>query len=269
MKLMSTSHIGYESVLAPDEQASLSHMGNDVWLSTFKNNKPMITINARPYHRLLDHLYIPGKTTELTRKQIITINRFRERTISADPQYGYRNTIRDLFGAALESIKFARVLEIGPGRYPLPLPESVTYSAVEIDPLSVEYLRSIGVAVIDSVGPRNYFDVCVGLFVFHFDVGWHTLDLLFNSMADDGVILFNVVSSITDVRTLAFSRLSRLGFWGTCIDLLPSYKKNDVIFICSKDGPKPKGLQLYNAMLAQTKGGHSDGRTFSVLGKSF
>jgi hypothetical protein len=256
---------GYDDSQPRGSPSGLTHIGNDIWFSASKNSARTLTISKKPHYRFLDNLYIPDKTTELSAEQIVTINRFRERTISSDPQYAYRDVIRDLFCNVLSDLRCSNVIELGPGRFPLPLRNIRTYSALEIDPVAIHHLKAEGINVFDCRISPNHFDVCVGVFVFHFNVGWRTLKLLGDSMTADGVFVFNVVTSMADVRIHAFSKLSRLGFSGICIDLLPVYTKNDAIFICSKDRSSSRGRELHEMIVQRLESEGLDGKTGSVL----
>ena len=255
----------YDDSLARGNQSDLSHIGNDIWLSALIDSPRVLSLNRKIYYRFLDRLYIPGKTTDLTTKQIVTVNRYRERTISSDPQYAYRDTIRRLLCNVIDELNCASVVELGPGQYPLPLRNVRRYSVVEIDPVAIERLRAAGVDVSTGRTMSNSFDICIGVFVFHFNISRHTLRLLSNSMSANGIFVFNVLTSMADVRSHAPSRLSRLGFPSLCIDLLPTYKKNDAIFICFKDSSYLTARNLHEKIIDKLENERGYDNASSVL----
>lgn len=213
-------------------------LGNDLWVSREEEGAPTIVLNGKTYSRFLDRLYIPGPTTSLSIRQVVAINRYREQHIASDPQFTYRDAIRQLFAQVLSDLRPVCVAEIGPGRFPLSLPQFRSYSAVEIDPVAIEYLRSCdGISVIDQTKEQSLqssIDICFSLFAFHFDISYGALAYLARSMTKEGIFVFNVVTHSPEVRTRAICKLSRLGFYSRCIDLEPKYSKEDVIFICSR-----------------------------------
>jgi hypothetical protein len=239
-------------------ESGLRHIANDVWISSQADNRPTIIINSRLYYRFLDRLYIPCKTTALSGRQICTINRFRERAIDTDPQFNYRNEIRGLFSRSLQTLPSLRVIEIGSGSFPFRLTNFVRYSSLEIDILTIQHLKSLGIDIVGPAQSSDNYDLCVGLFVFHFDVSLSTLEKISALMKPGGLFVFNVVTSAADVRTLAFSRLSRLGYSGLCIDLKERFKKNDAIFICHSGARRLLAMKLYSNIVGEIERSSND-----------
>ena len=206
-----------------------------------EQNLPIIALNGRKYFRFLDRLYLPSITTSLTKKQIITINRFRERTIRSDSQYLYRSQIHSLFADALSPLGGSAAIEVGPGRFPLKIPEFKRHAAWEIDFAVFQHLQAAEIELINpSSDYDGQFDVCFGVFVFHFDVSVGQLQKLARMLKPNGVFIFNVLTNDAAIKSLAERRLSTLQFRSLSVDLKPFFYKSDTVFICYRSS----GVQI-------------------------
>lgn len=160
--------------------------------------------------RFLDYLWLPCAVNDLSHDQIITINRYREEQLKLDIQYKYATQTREVFGAVMQAVKPAALLEIGCGKFPLD-GCCGQYFAVDIDPEAISHLRERGYTVCHPPDVKTIIsgnlDFVISAYAMHFRVEDAFLALLTSISSEHAVFCFNI---IVDDGISSLDLLSRL-----------------------------------------------------------
>lgn len=228
-----TDEFGYLA----SEVGGVHHLAHDIWLKEAPGNPQTLIIGGREYARFLDVLYIPTATHLLLPEQVIAINRFREATFHHDQQFGYNRTLKSVFRVALRGTR-GPVLEIGPGLFPLFGPIDRRYATVDIDRVAITHLQARGYDAhhVDGLGALSAGAVgaAFACFVFQFSVSDATLTQLANTLREDGILIYNVLTRDATTRTNVASRLSALGFSLRLLNVEGYLNKTDVLYFASR-----------------------------------
>jgi SAM-dependent methyltransferase len=227
---------------------------NDIWHVDSPSNPKRLSIQGKEYLRFMDLLYIPCSTDLLTPQQIVTINRFREARLHGDVQFQYHRQITRLFSRALDATGPHNILEIGPGKFPLRPQGTNEYLGCDLDAEALDELNRLHLRacfpeeLLHAAKPASY-SVCIGAFVFQFNVGEDLLRELPRLLRDDGIIVFNVLSKDVAIRTRAAAQLSKFKLATFMVDLKPVFAKNDIIFVIARASNMGRAQLFYETIL--------------------
>lgn len=186
-------------------------VGEDILL--YDGDDPSMVAGFRNRTRFLNALWLPCVLSQLTPKQIIVVNRFREFRLGRDDQFVHANTAREIMIEFVEAMRPKSLLEIGCGKFPI-FPEVFPerYRGIEIDDEAIRYCRSNGVDVgtlTDFTGMEENidFDLIVSLYAFHFSISNSLVEYLIRIMNSNSCLVFNV---IVDDATSIMNTLAHL-----------------------------------------------------------
>ena len=218
-------------------QVKVRAIGNDIFCSEQPTDFRYLKIDGKKYSRLMNRLFIPGKTTDLTAEQISVVNQFRDFYYHHDTQFSYNTDVKNIFRSYIEAKKPINILEIGPGRFPILAPRS-GYILVDIDENVVSFLRDQKFEAYNWEAMCNYegkkFDIIVACFVFHFSFAEQQLALIKQLLSSEGVLIFNVLSRDPAIRTLAQDKFSLLNLSFRSAGLEDRFGKSDTVFLSSQ-----------------------------------
>jgi hypothetical protein len=218
----------------------LKPLGSEIWLNTGPVADFLLKIDGKTHFRFLDRLYLPSATHDLNIDQVLIVNRYRQGIFALDPQFGYNQEIKNLMKSLIYK-NCDSVLEIGPSISPIFQPDDFGNLVLcDID----EEVNFINEQLGYKVKPPKFlenlecgqFDALVASFVFQFSMTNDQIKQMSRLIADNGVIIFNVLTKFARTRTRSASQFSRYGLRFYCIDLQDRYGKDDVLFVGSKDG---------------------------------
>lgn len=174
---------------------------------TLDRDGPLViqTDNGR-LERFMDRIYVPGRTEELNRDQVVIVNRLRLELIEEGAIEPSNEEVKRKVGALAEEIGARSVLEWGCGFHPVfpYLGKGVkSYVATDIDATAVEAQRQGGVEALlcdEAGGLDRHFDLAVSVFVWHFDIPVDHLRTLRLLLGSDGVLFANVYRRTEESR---------------------------------------------------------------------
>jgi hypothetical protein len=169
-------------------------LGADILLYEGDNVDVITTLSVERF-RFLDVLWLPVRLGKLSREQIEITNRFREERIE-EAQFRRSSRSRECVQELIRQFGFRNVLEIGCGKFPLSRElEIERYVGIDIDASAVEFCTSLGIEAYTDISevPDQPIELLVAIFVFHFPVSREDFYKLSAMMAEDGVLVSNII----------------------------------------------------------------------------
>jgi SAM-dependent methyltransferase len=158
-----------------------------------------VLFEGHMFHRFMDFIYLPAMADDLTRDQLISVNRLRKRLVGMSLLTSANARVKERLADAVHAIAAGSVLEWGCGYQSIEplLPADLSYTAVDIDPGVVHHhaVRGTRCFLADELPERvgvAQHDVVVSAFVFHFDIPDHHIAALHRLLSPEGLIIANV-----------------------------------------------------------------------------
>lgn len=172
------------------------------------------SLEERGFRRFLDHIYIPVSLEELSRDQVLILNRYRERFIEVDAQFLHWQKIRLIFAEVLQKQCVHSLLEIGCGKFPIKRFAKIDYLGVDFDLEAVQWGRANNLNIIGHDELKNIdtkYDAAIAIYAFHFHVSDNILANISHLLKQNAFILYNVVSDGARTSLAVAERFSKLG----------------------------------------------------------
>lgn len=228
----------------------VTDLGNGIFL--YDGNSHLdkeVILFGKVYYKFLDRLLLPKRTNQLSKNQILTINRHREKHFFGDRQFIKNRKLRSFIHSLLSVINKKSILEVGCGKFPLALDNewnpNQNYYGLDIDPEAIFENKSKGIncnLIGNSIINNNLFDVCISIFVFHFGINDKELDLIESLLSKSGILIFNVNTRYAAIKMAVVEKLGGHGFWSMAVSGKKYGLNNDTLFIMSRHPEKWSNL---------------------------
>ena len=195
--------------------------GSNIYFSREKREglPQEVSINGTKYYRIMDFIYIPGPSYELTNSQVQVVSMLRDKY---DPQVAIEGTnraVRRLFRELVLALEPKSVLELGPGLAPLYSEKEAffTYNLLDVRRDTVNRLRHRGLPCqllslkrTIKLRPGSQ-ELVVALFVLHFPFHEWEAKAIESVLSCGGVFVANVYRRGPDARRALKTTFSKAG----------------------------------------------------------
>jgi len=224
-------------------------LGHGVHLRLDDLGRPTEIVNGVVHYRFMDRLYLPVRTNELGVESIKVINRWREGLLERT-ESPHRSRVRRVATAFVDACNVTKLLEIGPGKFPLITGCTVRdYVALEVDDEAKRYNLANGLRCVSDptlLKPEAHcIDTVVALFSMQFHMSAETFELLAGTRSD-AVFLINVSTSDEQLVQTRVWQIEQTGATITAFDLSPA-GAHDVLLVV---GHRDAGSRLHQAIRA-------------------
>ncbi len=158
-----------------------------------------VLFEGHVFRRFMDFIYLPAPADDLTRDQLITVNRLRAHLVEMCLLAPANARVKDRLVNAIRTLGAGSVLEWGCGYRSIEsrLSVDVSYTATDVDPDVVRYQTAHGTRcfLADELAREVYMtehDVVLGVFVFHFDIPDRHIAAMHRLLGPDGLVLANI-----------------------------------------------------------------------------
>ena len=158
-----------------------------------------VVFDGHLFRRFMDFIYLPAPADDLTRDQVISVNRLREHLIEMWLFTSANARVKQRMATAVRTLAPCSVLEWGCGYRSIEpfLPAGAGYMAVDVDPNVVSYQRARGTRcfladqLLEGACTDSH-DVILSAFVFHFDIPGRHIAAMHRLLRAEGLVLANV-----------------------------------------------------------------------------
>lgn len=202
---------------------------------THENPPKILYIENKKLSLLLGFIYIPTQTNNLTKAQIISINKLRYINKSNKEVYYLNSKIKFFFADIIKYLQTDSLLDFGCGYDPIInyLDTKVNFVGFDIDMTVIPLLGDNIKITSNLTNLKKYdFDLVISIFVFHFDIKIADIRALYNILKDNGMIIANVYNRTSYSKNILHSILIKEGFIVQKLSLFS--KKNHELWIIAK-----------------------------------